>query len=80
MVKKEPRKVVIFLENYRIEAYMYLIPGGRLVDELNRNTTFIPLTDCIIYDKDTSLEVDKVNFLVVNKNFIKMVFPAEEEM
>ncbi|MFN3995473.1 MAG: hypothetical protein ACK4GR_02960 [bacterium] len=79
MIKKEARRMVIFMEGYRIEGYMYLIPGGRLVDELNKNTTFIPLTDCIIYDKDSSLEIDKVSFMVVNKNFVSAVFPTEEE-
>ncbi|MFN4152625.1 MAG: hypothetical protein ACK4IX_16910 [Candidatus Sericytochromatia bacterium] len=79
MVKKEARRMVILLENYRIEGYMYLIPGARLVDELNKNTTFIPLTDCIIYDKDTSLEIDRLGFMVVNKNFVSVVFPTEEE-
>ncbi len=78
MVKKEARRVVIFSENYRIEGYMYLIPGARIVDELNKNIQFIPLTDCIIYDKDSSLEIDRVNFMVVNKNMISLVFPPEE--
>lgn len=80
MIKKEARKVVIFVENYRIEGYMYLIPGGRIVDELNKSTVFIPLTECVIYDKDTSLEVDKVNFMVVNKNSITLAFPMDEEI
>lgn len=79
MIKKEAKRMVIILENYRIEAYMYLIPGARVVDELNKNITFIPLTDCVIYDKDTSLEIDRVSFMVVNKNFIRLVFPSQEE-
>lgn len=79
MVKKEARKIVIFVENFRIEGYIYVIPSGRIVDELNKNTNFIPVTDCVIYDKDTSLEVDKINFIVVNKNFISLAFPPEEE-
>jgi abortive infection bacteriophage resistance protein len=78
MVKKEAKRVVVFVENYRIEGYAYLIPGGRMVDELNKNTQFVVLSDCIIYDKDTSLEVDKVNFMVVNKNRISIVFPLDE--
>ncbi|MCS7164762.1 MAG: hypothetical protein RMJ51_00545 [Candidatus Calescibacterium sp.] len=78
MVKKEAKRVVIIAENYRIEGYMYLIPGARIVDELNKNTQFIPLTDCVIYDKDTSLEVDRVEFMVLNKNSITMIFPPHE--
>lgn len=78
MVKKEARRVVIFVENYRIEGYMYLIPGARIVDELNKNIQFLPLTDCIIYDKDSSLEIDRVNFMVINKSLVSLVFPPEE--
>lgn len=78
MVKKESRRVVIFVENYRIEGYMYLIPGARIVDELNKNMQFLPLTNCIIYDKDSSLEIDRVNFMVINKNRVTLVFPPEE--
>lgn len=78
MVKKESKRVVIFVENYRVEGYMYLIPGARIVDELNKNTQFLPLTNCIIYDKDSSLEIDRVNFMVINKNRVTLVFPPEE--
>lgn len=78
MVKKESKRVVIFVENYRVEGYMYLIPGARIVDELNKNIQFFPLTNCIIYDKDSSLEIDRVNFMVINKNRVTLVFPPEE--
>ncbi|MCX7758869.1 MAG: hypothetical protein N2169_04585 [bacterium] len=78
MVKKESKRVVIIIENYRIEGYMYLIPGARIVDELNKNIQFIPLTDCVIYDKDSSLEIDRVEFMVINKNNISLVFPPSE--
>ncbi|MCS6955561.1 MAG: hypothetical protein NZM44_04330 [Candidatus Calescibacterium sp.] len=78
MVKKESKRVVIIIENYRIEGYMYLIPGARIVDELNKNIQFIPLTDCVIYDKDSSLEIDRVEFMVINKNNISLVFPPPE--
>lgn len=78
MVKKEPKRVVVYIDNYRIEGYMYLIPGARVVDEFNKSNQFIPLTDCVIYDNTTSLEIDRVNFMVVNKNRITLVFPLEE--
>ncbi|MCX7870594.1 MAG: hypothetical protein N2485_03340 [bacterium] len=78
MVKKEPKRVVVYIDNYRIEGYMYLIPGARVVDEFNKSNQFIPLTDCVIYDNTTSLEIDRVNFMVVNKNRITLVFPPEE--
>ena len=78
MVKKEPKRVVVYIDNYRIEGYMYLIPGARVVDEFNKSNQFIPLTDCVIYDNATSLEIDRVNFMVVNKNRITLVFPPEE--
>ncbi|MGB9638935.1 MAG: hypothetical protein ACPL1F_06565 [bacterium] len=78
MVKKEPKRVVIYIDNYKIEAYMYLIPSTRVVDEFNKPSQFIPLTDCVIYDNATSLEIDRVNFMVVNKNRITLVFPPEE--
>jgi len=78
MVKKELRRVVVFIENFRIEAYAHLIPGSRIVDELNKSTQFFVLTDCTIYDKDTSLEVDKVDLMVINKNRVSIVFPIDE--
>ena len=78
MVKKEPKRVVIYIDNYKIEGYMYLIPGARVVDEFNKQIQFIPLTDCIIYDNVSSLEIDRVNFMVVNKNRITFIFPTDE--
>lgn len=80
MVKKEPKRVIIYIDNYKIEGYMYLIPGGRIVDEFNKSNQFIPLTDCIIYDNATSLEIDRVNFMVVNKNRTTLIFPIDEAL
>lgn len=68
----------MYVDNYKVEGYMYLIPGARIVDELNKQNQFIPLTDCVIYDNATSLEIDRVNFMVLNKNRITLVFPPEE--
>jgi hypothetical protein len=78
MVKKEPKRVIIYIDNYKIEGYMYLIPGARILDEFNKPNQFIPLTDCIIYDNATSLEIDRVNFIVVNKNRTTLIFPLDE--
>ncbi len=80
MVKKEPKRVIIYIDNYKIEGYMYLIPGGRIVDEFNKSNQFIPLTDCIIYDNSTSLEIDRINFMVVNKNRTTLIFPIDEAL
>lgn len=80
MVKKEPKRVIIYIDNYKIEGYMYLIPGGRIVDEFNKSNQFIPLTDCIIYDNATSLEIDRVNFMVINKNRTTLIFPIDEAL
>jgi hypothetical protein len=80
MVKKEPKRVIIYIDNYKIEGYMYLIPGGRILDEFNKANQFIPLTDCIIYDNATSLEIDRVNFMVVNKNRTTLIFPIDEAL
>jgi hypothetical protein len=78
MVKKEPRRVIIYIDNYKIEGYIYLIPSARILDEFNKSNQFIPLTDCIIYDNSTSLEIDRVNFMVINKNRTTLIFPLEE--
>jgi len=80
MIKKEPKRVIIYIDNYKIEGYMYLIPGARILDEFNKHNQFIPLTDCIIYDNATSLEIDRVNFMVVNKNRTTLIFPIDEAL
>ncbi|MEN3015601.1 MAG: hypothetical protein ABDH21_06075 [bacterium] len=78
MVKKEPVRIIAITDDYRVEGYMYIIPGGRIVDELNKTNQFLPLTDCIICDKNTSLEIEKVKFMALNKDKISILFPADE--
>ena len=73
---KEKVPVIILAAGYRVEGEMHVAPGGRLLDEINRERDFIPLTNATIYDVTGEVPLDTLEFLAVNKDMTVMVAPA----
>ncbi|MCL5035884.1 MAG: hypothetical protein M1269_02090 [Chloroflexi bacterium] len=73
---KEKVPVIILAAGYRVEGEMHVAPGGRLLDEINRERDFLPLTNATIYDVTGEVPLDTLEFLAVNKDMTVMVAPA----
>lgn len=69
--------VIILTTSYRLEGEMHVVPGGRLLDEINRERDFIPLTNATLFDPASGQPVDTLEFIAINKQLILMIAPAE---
>lgn len=73
---KESLRVVLLTATYRIEGHIHVVPGGRLLDEINKERDFIPVTKASIYALDGETPLDMLDFVAVNKTLVVMVAPA----
>ncbi|MCD6309997.1 MAG: hypothetical protein J7M18_04740 [Candidatus Eremiobacteraeota bacterium] len=73
---KEKVPVIILAAGYRVEGEMHVAPGGRLLDEINRERDFLPLTNATIYDVTGEVPLDTLEFLAVNKELTVMIAPT----
>ena len=76
---KERVPVILLTSNYRLEGEMHVAPGGRLLDEINKERGFIPLTNVSVYEIAGDVPLDNLNFMAVNKNLVVMVAPYQGE-
>ena len=74
-IKKEKIPVFIMTERYRIEGEIHVVIGGRLIDEINRERDFIPITDVTIYDVGKDNRVDAIDFMAISKSAIVFLAP-----
>ncbi len=68
--------MVLLTTSYRLEGEMHVVPGGRLLDEINKERDFIPLTNATVYDISGETPLDTLDFIAVNKNLVVMVAPS----
>jgi hypothetical protein len=61
---------------YRIEGEIHVVAGGRLVDELNKERDFIPLTNVTVFDVVGGNPIDTVEFVAVNKDAVVFLAPT----
>lgn len=73
---KERIPVVLLTTSYRLEGEMHVVPGGRLLDEINKERGFIPLTNATVYDVSGETPLDTLDFIAVNKNLVVMIAPS----
>ena len=73
---KEKVPVVLLTTHYRLEGEMHVAPGGRLLDEINRERDFLPITNATIYELTGETPIDTLDFIAVNKSLIVMVAPS----
>ncbi len=73
---KETIRVVLLTNTHRLEGDVHVVPGGRLLDEINKERDFLPLTKADIYDLNSSTLIDSLQFIAINKSQIVMIAPA----
>lgn len=73
---KEKIPVILLTTTYRLEGEMHVVPGGRLLDEINKERDFIPVTNATIYDLSGEAPLDTLDFIAVNKALVVMVAPS----
>ncbi len=73
---KEKIPVILLTTTYRLEGEMHVVPGGRLLDEINKERDFIPITNATVYDISGEAPLDTLDFIAVNKTLIVMVAPS----
>ncbi len=81
VIQKNKLAVEIYTSNLRIAGKCHLpieAYRGRLTDLLNEmGYNFIPVTDAKIYDRDSNKLIKNQECIVIGKNFIEAVLPAE---
>lgn len=73
-ITKETVKAIIQTPTNRIEGTLYVRPGERVSDMLNRSEQFLPLTEVTVYD----LKGEKVyegDFIAVNIQYVIWLKP-----
>lgn len=75
-IQKEKLHVIIMTNQYKIEGDFHVVAGGRILDEINKERDFLPITNVTIYDIDGGNPLDTVEFLAVHKQSIVFVVPA----
>ncbi len=72
---KETVTVMVLMAGYRLEGDVHVSPGGRLTDEVNRETNFIPMTRVNVYTL-AGQKVVSLDFLTLNKSNILFMAPV----
>ncbi len=79
----EERKVIVFLDDYRIEGTIHLHFEQRLLDFVNVadvNKGFFPMTEAKIYSLKNNQLFDSVEFISINREkVILMYFQKKDE-
>lgn len=77
--KKEKIRVEIYTNRHRVEADLHIFAGARLTDIMQSRETasFFALTDVIVYDIDSGMEVFRADFVDISRNHIVMLRPLE---
>lgn len=75
---KEKIAVIVLTTSYRVEGEMHVVPGGRLLDEINKEREFIPITNATIYDVTGEHPVVTLDFIAINKRLIVMLAPTAQ--
>jgi hypothetical protein len=75
-VKKDKLLVTIYTQRDKIVGEVYHLPNDRLSDCMNQeNQKFLPVTNAEVFElKDNNFEY-KVDFLLINKNHVNMIYP-----
>ena len=75
-VKKDKLLVTIFTQNDKIVGEVYHLPKDRLSDCMNQeDQKFLPVTNAEVFDHKRNDFKYKVDFLLINKNHVDMIYP-----
>jgi hypothetical protein len=78
VITKTPLEVIIQTTGMTIRGNVFIRPDQRLKDEINSGEQFIAITDAVI-NRDGNTESLKRKFLLVNRDQIIWIGPADEE-
>jgi hypothetical protein len=78
VVKKQKVHAIIQTNLQRIEGYVYIGLEDRLIDELEKHESFLPVTDAVIFN-DSGKKVQEATFLAVQISQIVWIIPLDEE-
>ncbi len=78
VVKKQKVHAIIQTNLQRIEGYVYIGLEDRLIDELEKHESFLPVTDAVIFN-DAGKKVQEAAFLAVQISQIVWIIPLDEE-
>ena len=76
VVSKDPIPVIIQTKSHRIEGIVHVRLDDRIKDELDRDISFIAVTDASIFNLDGALE-HKTSFIIINRSQIIWLTPKQ---
>lgn len=77
--EREPKLVAVYLGALKIVGYIHQHPDVRLSDDWNRDhRNHIPLTECTVFDRSAGEVVGEVEFVMVNKTRVDVIYPEPD--
>jgi hypothetical protein len=77
IITKQPIRVIVQTEKYRIHGQMHITPSERLKDELNGSDQFVAVTNATVFDAAGNVTY-RSNFLTLNRDFIVWLIPEDD--
>ncbi len=77
VVKKQKVHAIIQTNMQRIEGHVYIGLEDRLIDELEKHDSFLPVTDAVIFN-DSGKKIQEAPFLAVHISQIVWIIPVDE--
>jgi len=77
IITKQPIRVIVQTEKYRIHGQMHITPSERLKDELNGSDQFVAVTNATVFDAAGNVTY-RSNFLTLNRDFIVWLIPEAD--
>ncbi len=77
VVTKTPIPVIIQMSVHRIEGNVHIRPDERILDELDRQDLFLPVTEAVIYNSDGTIFAS-THFIALNRTQINWILPVDE--
>lgn len=76
---KDKIKVVVYVDDWRVEGDLHILSDSRLTDALNaRMKDFLAITDATIFDAKTGEElVTRTKFLDINRTSISIIYTVD---
>jgi hypothetical protein len=76
---KDKIKVVVYVDDWRVEGDLHILSDSRLTDALNaRMKDFLAITDATIFDAKSGEElVPKTKFLDINRTSISIIYTID---
>lgn len=76
--KKDRVKVVVYVDEWRVEGDLHVLSDSRLTDALNaRMKDFLAITDATIYDARSGEKLVDTKFLDINRTSISIIYTID---